>query len=105
MRFEKARHLTGTDAQPFEAWLQQDEHGKPVWTTKPLAETTFEQVVELAGLGMNQRDIAEELGVNKSTVSRAWKKADEQGLIRPKPKAGAKVVDIKTRAARDDSDD
>lgn len=91
VRFEKARHLTGADSAPFEAWLQADEHGRQAWTLKPISETTFERVVELANLGMSQKEIADEIGVNKSSVCRAWNKAHEQGLIvADKPKKGNK---------------
>lgn len=92
VRFEKARHLTGADSAPFEAWLQADEQGRQAWTVKPLVETTFERVVELANLGMTQKEIADEIGVAKSSVCRAWNRAHEQGLIvAERPKKSNKV--------------
>jgi hypothetical protein len=79
--FPKARHLTGNDAQPFEAMLQQID-GKQQWTTKAASESTYDQVVELANLGMSQNEIAKEIGINKSNVCRAWNKAVSEGLIK-----------------------
>jgi hypothetical protein len=100
LRFEKARHLTGADSAPFEAWLKADEQGRQAWTVKPISETTFERVVELANLGMTQKEIADEIGIDKSNVCRAWKKAQEQGLIpQAKQKSSSKA------SHRKDADD
>ncbi|MEN8260002.1 MAG: AAA family ATPase [Pseudomonadota bacterium] len=93
VRFEKARHLTGADAAPFEAWLQSDEQGGQIWTRKPISEATMERVADLANLGMNQRDIAEELGLHKSTVSRAHRKATKEGLIKNTQKGKRRADD------------
>lgn len=81
VNFSKARHLMGSDAQPFDAWLQTDEHGRQTWTTIIATESTYEQVVDLARLGIKQSDIAAELGVNKSNICRHWKRAVSEGLI------------------------
>lgn len=87
VNFTKARHLSGNESQSFEAMLITID-GKQIWTTKPASESTFDQVVELANLGgMSQTDIAKELGVDKSTVCRAFKTAKERGLITEKPRA------------------
>lgn len=101
--FEKDRHNTA--GHPFEAMLQSDSHGRQSWTTKPLESTRLDQIIELALLGLNISDIATEIGVNKSTVSRTLKRAEEQGLYRPK-KRGSKnnVIDFKARR-RSDVDD
>ena len=101
MNYSKARHLTGQDAQPFEAWLQADEHGRQVWTTQTATESTYQQVVELANLEMSQADIAIEVGINKSNVCRYIKKAKEAGLIREKQKRTPKA----STARRADIDD
>ncbi|MGZ8194569.1 MAG: helix-turn-helix domain-containing protein [Methylosarcina sp.] len=95
VNYSKARHLTGQDAQPFEACLQSDEHGRQVWTTQTVTESTYQQVIELANLGMSQTEIATELGINKSNVCRHLKKAKEAGLI-----ANKSPNPIKSRAAR-----
>lgn len=103
VNFEKARHLQGDAVQSIEARMEQDKHGRLIWTTKPTADSVFEQVINLASLGLNQREIAEELHVNKSTVHRHWKKAEETGAIRPKPRTGGKGVVIEfPRHGRDD---
>lgn len=83
VEFKKARHLTGQNAESFEARLAFNEHDALVWTLTAAKESTFERVVELAGLGLSQKDIAEELDVHKSNVSRHWHKAVEQRLIVP----------------------
>jgi hypothetical protein len=99
--YSKARHLTGQDAQPFEAWLQADEHGRQAWTTQTVTESTYQQVVELANLGLSQADIASELGINKSTVCRHIAKARESGLIGTKPQRTPKG-NVARRADIDD---
>lgn len=103
VNFDKARHMTGKDTAPFEAWLQADEGGRNVWTTKPSTESTFDQVVELANLGMTQSEIAIELDVNKSTVCRHWSRAIEEGLIK-KPGSKGKQSSRSTKP-RVDIDD
>lgn len=87
VEFKKSRHLTGTDAESFEAALTIDENGAARWTMKALKESTHDRVVELAALGLTQKDIAEELDIHKSSVSRHWNKAVEAGLIKPKARA------------------
>jgi KaiC/GvpD/RAD55 family RecA-like ATPase len=77
VHFEKARHLHGDAAKPFEAWLQTDPSGRQSWTMKSLDESLQERIVALAKDGLTQKEIAEELGVNKSTVSRALAKDKE----------------------------
>lgn len=104
VEFHKDRH--NNDGQPFEAKLQADAHGGQIWATKPLESSRMEQFIDLAELGMSVTDIAAEVGCNKSTVSRALKKAEEDGLYSPRKKATGKgkVVDIKTRERRDVDD-
>ena len=82
IHYEKARHIHGDDVLPIEARLTTDEHGKQCWTSRLVEESTFDRVVTLANEGLNQKEIADELSVNKSTVSRAWRKAESQGLIK-----------------------
>ena len=83
VHYEKARNLHGTETDPLEAKLEQID-GKQAWTTKPVEETTINRVVDLANEGLNQTEIANELQVNRSTVSRAYRKAAAQGLIKSK---------------------
>lgn len=85
VHYEKARNLSGDETSPFEAKLTQDQHGGQVWTWRPLEESTLDRVVELANEGLSQRDIANELGINQSSVSRAYRKAESLGLLAKKP--------------------
>ena len=70
VHLEKARGLMGEDVSPFEATLTEDEHGNQAWTVKSLKAVTLQRVIELEKEGLNQRDIAKELGLSKSTVNR-----------------------------------
>jgi hypothetical protein len=82
VHFEKARGLYGDDTAPFEARLSTDTYGSQVWTTRAVEDTTLDRVIELHQLGLTQGEIAQEIGVNRSTVWRALKKAG----IEPKEK-------------------
>jgi hypothetical protein len=68
------RHLGGEG-------LREDPDGRQKWTMRPVEHSTYDRVVELAGLGMSQNDIASDLGLNKSTVCRHLKKAKTDGRI------------------------
>ncbi len=76
--FTKARSLFGKDTQPFEATLTVDQAGRPCWLTRSVEDTQTQKILELAGLGMSEKDIAAELGISRSTVTRTKKKAREQ---------------------------
>jgi len=80
VKFEKARHLTGDDTKNIEAALVKDEHGKQMWTCKDAELGMSERILALRveAPDLNQSEIAEELGCNRSTVSRAIKKAERQ---------------------------
>lgn len=82
VHFEKTRDMHGDDAQPFEASLQQDAHGMAAWVFSSVEDSTFDRVVSLANEGLLQKDIAEELGINKSNVSRHMRRAADAGLLR-----------------------
>ena len=79
--FEKARGFHGDDAKPFEALLTIDNNNNPCWVIKDLEDSTFEKVVTMINDGISQKEIAGELGINKSNVSRHVAKAKEAGLI------------------------
>lgn len=74
VHLEKGRHIMGDHAKPFEAWLRNDEKGQ-VWTFRDVSEATIDRVTALAEEGLTQTEIATELGVNRSTVCRALRKA------------------------------
>jgi hypothetical protein len=81
IHYEKARHLCGPDVDPIEAKLIVDSAGLSTWEWRSVADSTFDRVVSLANEGLSQREITNELEVHRSTVSRAWRKADAQGLL------------------------
>jgi len=81
VHFEKGRELFGDDAKPFEAQMN-DDNGQQVWKTRPIEESNAEKIIEMKNLGLQPYEIAEELGVNKSTVSRALKAARAIGKLR-----------------------
>lgn len=82
VHFEKARHLYGEDIEPFEAQLVTDTSGKQYWQVKLLEQSTYEKVAALANEGLNQKEIAEELNVHKSTVSRHIQNAKVHGNLK-----------------------
>lgn len=86
VHFEKGRDLHGEDAEPFEAALITDIHGVQTWALSKLAEATFDRVVSLANEGLSQSDIAAELDIHKSNVSRHMRKAREMGLLKGEAK-------------------
>lgn len=103
VEFEKDRHQTSD--KPFEALLQGDAHGMPLWTMKELESSRMGQFIELAELGLNVTDIAAEVGVNKSTVSRGLKQAERAGLYTPKKRSTKDSnSDTKTRKRKDVDD-
>jgi hypothetical protein len=81
VHFEKARNGGGEELKPFEAALSVDAHGKALWTYRTVEDSTFDRVVSLANEGLFQKDIAEELEINKSNVSRHLRKARGLGLL------------------------
>lgn len=82
VHFEKARGIFGKDVEPIEAQLG-SEGLKEHWAVSSVEQSNYQKVIELANLGMAQRDIAMELGIDKSTVSRHLRKAGEQvGVIK-----------------------
>jgi len=80
VHYEKARHLFGDDSKPFEAALRTDDGGMQ-WTFRDVADATMDRVVSLFKEGLSQTEIANELGVNRSTVCRAVKRAKNDGML------------------------
>jgi hypothetical protein len=80
VHFEKGRDIYGDDARPFQAQLKEVD-GLISWAYKDLEDVTSHKVIELDKLGHTQNEIALELGVNKSTVSRHLKAARETGKL------------------------
>jgi putative DNA primase/helicase len=78
--FEKSRGFHGDDANGFEAALTTDSAGAQAWTIVNLEDSTFDQVLALLRDEVPQADIARELQINRSTVSRHAKRARQEGL-------------------------
>lgn len=92
VHLEKARGIVGKDAQPFEAQLGiPGPDGNP-WSTRTLEDSTYEKVISLfTDSEMTQNEIALELGIHKSQVSRHLKRAREEGrVVGQAPKAPGK---------------
>lgn len=71
IRYTKARHLAASDAHDIEATLKAVD-GTLQWTWEA-GDLSFQRAVALLRDGLSMAEIAEELGVSKSTVHR-WKK-------------------------------
>ncbi len=81
VHFEKSRGFIGDDAKPFEARLMLNERGHLIWTHRSLETTTYERVCRLIDEGLTQKEVAMELGINKSNVSRHAKQGRQSGDI------------------------
>jgi putative DNA primase/helicase len=79
--FTKARNLAGDAADSLEISLEGDET-RAEWRCTTVEASTYERVIYLANEGSQPNDIAAELGVNKSTVSRHLRRGREAGSIR-----------------------
>ena len=79
VHFEKARGLVGDAVTPFEAKLGVDAHGRQQWTIRKVEDARLTRILDLKAEGLSMGQIASELGINKSTVSRALKKANGGG--------------------------
>lgn len=88
MEFTKARNLHGDAAEGLEVILNEDLNGCASWNWTTLEGSTYQRVIDLANEGLTQADIARELEVNRSTVNRHYRKAQEAGMI-SKSKKGA----------------
>lgn len=79
VKFEKARHLKGDDTKNIEAALVEDQ-GKQIWTYKDAELGMSERILTLHAESpdLNQSDIADEVGCNRSTVSRTLNKVKQQ---------------------------
>jgi hypothetical protein len=80
IHFEKARGLYGDDVAPIEARLS-DTSGVLTWDWRSVEATTFDRVVDLSKEGLSQKEIADELQLNKSTVSRHIRRAKNEGYL------------------------
>jgi putative DNA primase/helicase len=72
----------GDDAESFEAQLVTQNESQE-WLIRPIAESFYDQVINLTKQGFKQKEIAEKLDINKSNVSRHLKRAHQEGRISP----------------------
>ena len=70
VHFQKSRSAYGSDINPFEAYLQQNGNGIPEWTVRSSEEVTMNAIMNLFDEGFSQREVAKELGISQSMVSR-----------------------------------
>ena len=80
VEFSKARNLVGDEAESIELALHV-AGDRATWRCRTVETSTFERVVDLANEGLKPYEIALELAINKSNVSRHLRKARESGLI------------------------
>ncbi|MDR0828475.1 MAG: helix-turn-helix domain-containing protein [Desulfovibrio sp.] len=69
VHFTKARGLIGEGARPFEAQLMSEGEAL-VWSARDIENVRLDQVQSMLADKMSIRDIAEELGISKSSVHR-----------------------------------
>jgi putative DNA primase/helicase len=72
---EKGRGVHGNDAKPFEASLEVRD-GAYVWTMRDIEDANLVRVAALLDDDLSIRDIADEIGISKSTVHNLKKKID-----------------------------
>lgn len=71
---EKCRGFSGDEAKPFEASLLGNIEDGFIWSSESLEDIRTASILELGALKLSVRDIAEEVGVSKSTVQRVLQK-------------------------------
>ena len=83
--FSKARHLSGEEAQSLSMQMTTSPDGRATWTWSTLESSTFERVADLAREGLTPGEIAVELALHKSSVSRHLRAAREAGVLEGRP--------------------
>jgi hypothetical protein len=90
VHFEKTRSMLSQAAKPFEVKLEAGPDGRAVWTCRDLEHIKAQQAAEMFSVKMSVRDVAEELGISKSTVGRLrmqWKASQSEQVSQgPIPK-------------------
>lgn len=74
VHLEKARGITGKDAEPFAAELIQAPDGGVTWACVPIQDEREAKVKALLAEGLNIADIVEETGIPRATVYRIKKR-------------------------------
>jgi putative DNA primase/helicase len=73
VHFEKTRAMLGDSAKPFEVRMQTGPDERAVWTTRDIENANVERAFALYSDGFGVRDVAEELGVSRSSAGRMRK--------------------------------
>lgn len=81
VHFEKTRSMLSHAAKPFEVKLEAGPDGTVVWVCRDLENIKYQRAAELLSAKMSVRDVAEELGISKSTAQRyraQWKASQSE---------------------------
>lgn len=83
VRFVKSRGTYGEEVSDIEARLE-EVNGSPVWTWKPVEQSTKDRLLRLTAEGIETvSDAAEELGVSRGLVSRLKTELQREGRLAP----------------------
>ena len=82
INFEKTRHFSGEDANPFQAQLSLNGEGKAEWTISDIdGDPEIEQIAALRKEGKTIVEIMGKTNLSKSQVTTRIDKAKERGLL------------------------
>lgn len=81
IHFEKTRGIFGDAVRPFKAQLTKSPNGQSCWVANALDQNTYQNVVDKLNQGFSQKQIALELNLHKSTVSRHTNHAKQEGIL------------------------
>jgi putative DNA primase/helicase len=73
IHFEKARNVHGIQLDPFEVTMQ-TENGAAIWLMHDIAGLRESRAKELFAEGMSLKDVADELGISRTSAHRLKKK-------------------------------
>lgn len=76
VHLEKARGITGQDAEPFAAELIQAPEGGVTWACVPVQDEREAKVKAMVAEGLSVPDIVDETGLSRATVYRIKKKLE-----------------------------
>jgi len=85
IHYKKSRGFYGDDARPFEVKLMAGPSGEAQWTMAAPEVSMADRVREMRRLGMSGHDIAQEMGVGKSTIYRILKGSETEMSQCPTP--------------------
>jgi putative DNA primase/helicase len=77
VHIEKARGIHGEAARPFEARLEVVNESA-VWTVKEIEDLDRERAEEMFAAGLSLREVAEELGISKTSAHRLRREIAEE---------------------------